>query len=146
MATWRPNERGLYNVLQGRGGPVYKLVDGFAEATETGAKFEAPVDTGALRASIQALPPHSTLDGVTTTVKAGARHGMVVHQGRRAIVPVRAPQLRFYWKRIGAVYQTNYVAPRAGRPFLVEGMHHANNAFRTKFRIVVKRPWRMDGS
>lgn len=146
MGRFVPNQRGLYNTLQGRGGPVYRLVQGMAEATEVGAKYEAPVDTGALRASIQALPPHATLNGVETTVRAPVRHGLVVHQGRKAIRPLRAPSLVFYWKRINAVYSTQFVAPRAGRPFLVEGLRHGNRAVGGVFRVVVKRPWRTDGS
>lgn len=117
-----------------------------AEASEVGAQYEAPVDTGELRSSIRANSPNITFDGVEATVRVGARHGIVVHQGRGAIVPVKAKQLHFYWKRIGAFYTTLYVAPRAGRPYLIEGLKHGNAATHGLFKIVVKRPWRTDGS
>lgn len=157
MARFEPNEAGIRHLLRGSGGPVFRHVEEFTKATDSESARFAPSDTGALRSSIHATSVVETIDGLESTVRAASEHGLVVHQGRGAIVPVSKPHLQFYWKRFnveigrrgadGRIRYLDYIKPRAGRPFFIEGMEAANDLLRVgRFRIRIARHWRTDGS
>lgn len=146
MATFKPNEHGIYNVLVGTGGPVGQFVRGFMAESQRLSKLYAPKNTGTLAASTRAVGPFVTPSGLEGTVVAhainprtGKDYALAVHQGHKEIVPVSAPYLKFKVK--GKWVKTLHVRATAGKPFLIEGLSGANDTVgQGRFKIIVKRP------
>lgn len=113
-----PNDAAIDALLHSPTGPVYRHVNAFARQVEAQAKRTAPVDTGALRASTLASPINVGPSSLTLRIGSDLFYAYIVHQGRKAIVPVRAPALRFYWKQRGHWVRTLYVNPAVGRPYI----------------------------
>ncbi len=98
---------------------------------EGNAKREAPVKTGNLRARIG--PPSVTQSGVSTTVevKAHAAYAYIVHEGRGAVVPVRARALR--WTGPTGVVFSMYSGPVAANRFMDRGLTQSETGIQTAF-------------
>ncbi len=121
-----PNQAEINALLHGATGPVFTYVNSFGRQVETQAKRDSPVDTGALRASTLASPINVGPSGLSLQVGSSLFYAYIVHQGRGPIRPVRAPALRFYWKRAGRFVVTQYVNPAAGRPYIWRALEIVN--------------------
>lgn len=154
MATFKPNNGAIHNLLQGQTGPVFRHMQGFLAESQRLAKLHAPKDTGALAANTRAVGPHAMAGGLTGGLTAhainprtGRDYALAVHQGHKEIVPVSQPSLKFFWKKKGRFVVTQSVRARKGRPFLLQGLSEANATLgRGRFRITVTRPPRTEGS
>lgn len=98
---------------------------------ESNAKVEAPVKTGNLRARIG--PPTVRQSGVSTTVevKAHAAYAYIVHEGRGAVVPVRARALR--WTGPTGVVFSMYSGSVAPNRFMDRGLQQSEAGIQRAF-------------
>lgn len=117
-----PNPAGMLNLLQGPTGATARWVARkTAEVTAT-AKALAPVNTGALRASIDGTVMFGPLRG---EVEAGVPYSLFVHEGTspHEIVPVNARVLRFPTKAGTIVYAQKVDHPGTRpQPFLSDAL------------------------
>jgi hypothetical protein len=98
---------------------------------EGNAKREAPVKTGNLKNRIG--PPSVRQSGVSTTVevKAHAAYAYIVHEGRGAVVPVRAKALR--WTGPTGVVFSMYSGPVAANRFMDRGLKQSEAGIQRAF-------------
>lgn len=154
--TFKPNQANFDRLLTGQTGPVFRHVKTMTNNTKAFARLQAPRDTGKLYRSIQSEGPASnTGSDVHSRVGTSIFYGRIVHQGRKAIHPINAPALVFFWKAKKAVVRVGpmnknwkFVRARAGRPFLFSAMEAANNLFPAgqRFRIKIIAKARKSGS
>lgn len=135
MARLVLNDSEIENLLYGQAGPVYRHVEAFGTAVERIAKDTAPIDTGALRSSIDKDLPHQGAGSLTMKVGApvlanhqGQRvdYAFIVHEGHGVLTPKTHPVMTFFWKRKGKFYSLKEVQPTAEQPYLWKAMIAAN--------------------
>lgn len=109
---------------------AFRLAADRAEAVAVRARFYAPRDSGNLRARIEATKPVQVATSrVEARVEADTFYAVWQHEGtgiygphRQRIVPVRAPYLRFYWKKVGAVVFFKSVRGTPGTKYLIKAV------------------------
>lgn len=76
---------------------------------------EAPVDTGALAASIS----FEETGPISGRLVAASRHAAVTEEGHGDLYPTSQPLMKFLWKLAGHWVSTGHVNPVAPNPFLI---------------------------
>lgn len=138
-------------LLYSPAGPVYPFIRLFGKAVEAKAKELAPVETGALKSSIDSDEPNRTAGLLTMKVGApvladdrGRRvdYAWIVHEGHGIIAP-KTPggQLIFKWRKrgkffIGAPDQT--VSAQPSKPYLWDALVMANLALAADRFVLVR--------
>lgn len=137
MARFVPNHREIAR-LTSPSGTVGRFMTAFGRDVESRAESRAPVDTGALRASMHGIgkygPSSVNLQiGTDPENEDAYRYAVIVHQGRKAIsVPPQGRKKAMAWTGrkaySGRVYITNHVGPAAGQPYLTSAFEDAARA------------------
>lgn len=101
-----------------------------------------PYSTGRLKGSINwSLTRNQPGSGVTAVSGSELIYARSVHEGQpaREIIPVRAPRLVFYWRRVGRLVRLPRVSHpgTSAQPYLTDALKTV--APRYGFRVVITR-------
>lgn len=140
--TLRTDRAALAELLSGRNGPVFQIINQKANQVSNIAKSLAPVDEGRLRQSIT-YEVRSEADGPVGVVGTNVEYAIFVHEGTglyskrnpRLIRPVRARALRWPTKNNSGVGRRRFRGGQTagytfsksskgvkGRPFLTDAL------------------------
>lgn len=148
MARLVLNDAEITDLLYGPGGPVYRHVAAFGTAVELLARELAPVETGALKSSIDKDQPIRTAGFLTMHVGApvladdrGRRvdYAFIVHEGHGVIVPRNAPELTFLWRKRGKYVRLRRVGATKEQPYLWDALVAANQTLPSADRFALTR-------